>query len=123
MAPIDGVTPRLSQETPVLHNSPAMAPRLSRRLARTFLVVSPLVLAALACTPVPSTPTTEADEVFTLPWPDDAPFAGAIGTPAAAAVVADLRRRALSWGAQPDDGQALEFEIILNPGRVFPAAS
>jgi uncharacterized protein YfaS (alpha-2-macroglobulin family) len=62
MAPIDGVTPRLSQETPVLHNSPAMAPRLSRRLARTFLVVSPLVLAALACTPVPSTPTTEADE-------------------------------------------------------------
>ncbi len=39
-----------------------MAPRLSRRLARTFLVVSPLVLAALACTPVPTTPTTEADE-------------------------------------------------------------
>jgi hypothetical protein len=39
-----------------------MAPRSSRRLARTFLVVSPLVLAALACTPVPTTPTTEADE-------------------------------------------------------------
>lgn len=49
-------------KSPVLHNSPAMAPRLSRRLARTFLVVSPLVLAALASTPVPTTPTTEADE-------------------------------------------------------------
>ncbi len=39
-----------------------MAPRSSRRSARTFLVVSPLVLVALACTPVPTTPTTEADE-------------------------------------------------------------
>lgn len=45
-----------------MHNSPAMVPRPSRRPARRFLVVSPLVLVALACTPVPTTPTTATDE-------------------------------------------------------------
>lgn len=63
----------------------------------------------------------EAADVFTLAWPDDRPFAGAIGAPAAAAVVADLRRRAKG----PGDGggaEPLEFEIVLNPGRILPAA-
>lgn len=65
---------------------------------------------------------SEAADVFDMAWPDDRPFAGAIGQPAAAAVLAHLRRRALAFGTRLDEGP-LEFEIVLNPGPVYPAAS
>ena len=38
-----------------------MAPR-THRSARSIVCISPLLLAALACTPVPPSPDTESDE-------------------------------------------------------------